>query len=138
MYIRHYLVLISSDMTVKEYRKVYFGLKMHCLSFTAVSVRDNKKLRTNQRNVTKAWCQGFLVTAVTAAPSGELVRLGSWTIPYGETSSQYLHCGGLQDTVTHTVHSSPRSHPDNIQYESLKRRLSEGLRRFHNHGEGPY
>ena len=42
-------------MTVKEYRKVYFGLKMHCLSFTAVSVRDNKKLRTNQRNVTKAW-----------------------------------------------------------------------------------
>jgi len=48
--------------------------------------------------------KGFLVTAV----SPEEERLGSWYIPYGDTSSQYLHCGNLQDSVTHTAHSSKR------------------------------
>ena len=92
--------------TVNEYRKVYFenalSVLRHCFLFVIT--------RSYKGNVTCPWCQGFLVTAVTSAPSGELVRLGSWTIPYGETSSQYLHCAGLQDTVTHTQHSSPRSH----------------------------
>ena len=92
--------------TVNEYRKVYFenalSVLRHCFLFVIT--------RSYKGNVTCPWCQGFLVTAVTSAPSGELVRLGSWTIPYGETSSQYLHCAGLQDTITHTQHSSPRSH----------------------------
>ena len=42
------------------------------------------------------------------AVSGEQERLGSWYIPYGDTSSQYLHCDNLQDSVTHTAHSSKR------------------------------
>ena len=50
--------------------------------------------------------QGFLVTAVGSEGS----RIGSWTIPYGDSSSQYLHCQGVQDTVTHTDHSSKRRH----------------------------
>ena len=49
--------------------------------------------------------QGFLVTAVDVKSRR---RAGSWTIPFADTSSQYLHCSGLQDTVTHTDHSSPR------------------------------
>ena len=35
-------------------------------------------------------------------------RVGSWYIPYGESSSQYLHCQSVQDSVTHTAHSSKR------------------------------
>ena len=35
-------------------------------------------------------------------------RVGSWYIPYGESSSQYLHCQSVQDSVTHTGHSSKR------------------------------
>ena len=35
-------------------------------------------------------------------------RVGSWYIPYGESSSQYLHCQAVQDSVTHTAHSSKR------------------------------
>jgi len=48
--------------------------------------------------------KGFLVTAV----NDDRKRIGSWTIPYGDTSSQYVHCDNLQDTVTHTDHSSLR------------------------------
>ena len=42
------------------------------------------------------------------AVSPDQQRVGSWYIPYGDTSSQYLHCHSLQDAVTHTAHSSAR------------------------------
>ena len=45
------------------------------------------------------------MTAVASDGGG---RIGSWTIPYGDSSSQYIHCRGVQDTVTHTEHSSKR------------------------------
>ena len=46
------------------------------------------------------------MSAVSEADPG--ARVGSWYIPYGESSSQYLHCQSVQDSVTHTAHSSKR------------------------------
>ena len=90
------LELDLTSVTTNDYVRVSLRSKQ------AFKVEKDEIISRLQLNNPKC-VQGYLIYAA----SGDK-RVGSWTIPYGDTSCQYIHCDGLQDTVTHTDHSSLR------------------------------